>query len=99
MKKNPYRFRIINFKESLAAVMVDKKQSSSSRLSLSTTDLLDQDRKVLSPEELLCIAVQTINRSHNAANASLDTKLRSLVAFALNEQVFELKCEISQNNY
>jgi len=58
-----------------------------SRLTLSTTFRLDQDGRVLSPEELLILAIYSINCSHEPANAPLDGKFRSLVVFGLNEQV------------
>lgn len=54
---------------------------------LCDTFKLDQDGKVLTPEELLYRAVQDINQSHNGVGAQLDVKLRSLIAFGLNEQV------------
>uniref|UniRef100_A0A914GZF3 Uncharacterized protein n=1 Tax=Globodera rostochiensis TaxID=31243 RepID=A0A914GZF3_GLORO len=58
-----------------------------SKLTLCNTFCLDQDVRVLGPEELLHLAIRTIHRSHAAANAPADAKLRSLVAFGLNEQV------------
>lgn len=61
-----------------------------SRLTLSTTFRLDQDGRVLSPEELLILAIHSINCSHEPANAPLDGKFRSLVVFGLNEQCLHL---------
>ncbi|KAL3083746.1 hypothetical protein niasHS_008236 [Heterodera schachtii] len=63
----------------------------SSKLTLCNTFGLDQDgQRVLGPEELLHVAVRAIHRSHSAANAPADAKLRSLVAFGLNEQCLHL---------
>ncbi|KAL3073337.1 hypothetical protein niasHT_038694 [Heterodera trifolii] len=62
-----------------------------SKLTLCNTFGLDQDgQRVLGPEELLHVAVRAIHRSHSAANAPADAKLRSLVAFGLNEQCLHL---------
>uniref|UniRef100_A0A914CUA2 Uncharacterized protein n=1 Tax=Acrobeloides nanus TaxID=290746 RepID=A0A914CUA2_9BILA len=91
------------FIESLSASLVENHNSKvNSRLSLCDAFKLDQDGKVLSPEELLYRAVQDINFSHNAANAQLDVKLRSLLAYALNEQClhlwFEIFCDSSKQD-
>lgn len=51
------------------------------------------DFKILTPEELLYRAVQGINVSHNLVSAQLDVKLRTLIAFGLNEQVCLEKLE------
>uniref|UniRef100_F1KV49 RUN and TBC1 domain-containing protein 3 n=1 Tax=Ascaris suum TaxID=6253 RepID=F1KV49_ASCSU len=61
-----------------------------SRLTLCSTFSLDQDGKVLTPEELLYRAVQLINDSHNAVGAQMDVKLRSLIALSVNEQCLHL---------
>eukprot|EP00794_Sanderia_malayensis_P008942 gene8942-9896_t len=65
-----------------------------SRLVLCKTFRLDDDGKVLSPEEILYRAVQAVNASHDAAGVSMDTKLRSLICYGLNEQVFHLWLEV-----
>ncbi|CAH3183708.1 unnamed protein product, partial [Porites evermanni] len=44
---------------------------------------LDEDGKVLSPEEILYRAVQSINMSHDAANSQMDIKFRSLICYGL----------------
>ncbi|KAF6204444.1 hypothetical protein GE061_002785 [Apolygus lucorum] len=62
-----------------------------SRLVLCKTYRLDEDGKVLTPEELLYRCVQAVNSSH--ANAQMDVKLRSLVCLGLNEQVLHLWLE------
>uniref|UniRef100_A0A914V1A7 RUN and TBC1 domain-containing protein 3 n=1 Tax=Plectus sambesii TaxID=2011161 RepID=A0A914V1A7_9BILA len=67
-----------------------------SRLVLCRTFRLDEDGKVLTPEELLYRAVQVINVSHDAAKSQMDVKLRSLICIGVNEQClhlwFELLC-------
>ncbi|XP_048210890.1 small G protein signaling modulator 3 isoform X2 [Perognathus longimembris pacificus] len=55
-----------------------------SRLVLCKTYRLDEDGKVLTPEELLYRAVQSVNVSHDAAHAQMDVKLRSLICVGLN---------------
>ncbi|TMS37025.1 hypothetical protein L596_004051 [Steinernema carpocapsae] len=65
-----------------------------SRLTLCDTFKLDQDRKVLTPEELLYRAIQEINESHNSSKALMDVKLRSLVVYAVNEQCLHLWLEL-----
>ncbi|XP_067876000.1 small G protein signaling modulator 3 [Heterodontus francisci] len=55
---------------------------------------LDEDGKVLTPEELLYRAVQSVNMSHDAAHAQMDVKFRSLVCVGLNEQVLPLWLEV-----
>ncbi|OXB54454.1 hypothetical protein ASZ78_013511, partial [Callipepla squamata] len=54
-----------------------------SRLVLCKTYRLDEDGKVLTPEELLYRAVQAVNVTHNAAHAQMDVKLRSLICVGL----------------
>ncbi|XP_026550617.1 small G protein signaling modulator 3 isoform X3 [Notechis scutatus] len=54
-----------------------------SRLVLCKTYRLDEDGKVLTPEELLYRAVQSVNMSHDAAHAQMDVKLRSLICIGL----------------
>ncbi|KAL7982437.1 hypothetical protein Chor_010035 [Crotalus horridus] len=65
-----------------------------SRLVLCKTYRLDEDGKVLTPEELLYRAVQSVNMSHDAAHAQMDVKLRSLICIGLNEQVLHLWLEV-----
>uniref|UniRef100_A0AC34FM49 RUN and TBC1 domain-containing protein 3 n=1 Tax=Panagrolaimus sp. ES5 TaxID=591445 RepID=A0AC34FM49_9BILA len=91
------------FIEALSAAIVESKTKSvNSKLMLCDTFKLDQDGKVLSPEELLYRAVQDINQSHNGVGAQLDVKMRSLIAFALNEQClhlwFEMLCASNHQN-
>lgn len=69
-----------------------------SRLTLCTTFSLDQDGKVLTPEELLFRGVQMINESHNAVSAQMDVKLRSLIALAVNEQCLHLWFDLLCSN-
>ncbi|KAG8138107.1 putative Small G protein [Naja naja] len=54
-----------------------------SRLVLCKTYRLDEDGKVLTPEELLYRAVQSVNMSHDAAHVQMDVKLRSLICIGL----------------
>ncbi|CAL8089006.1 unnamed protein product [Orchesella dallaii] len=63
-----------------------------SRLVLCKTYRLDEDGKVLSPEELLYRSVELVNRSHD--KVQMDIKLRSLICLGLNEQVLHLWIEI-----
>ena len=65
-----------------------------SRLVLCKTYRLDEDGKVLTPEELLYRCVQSINQSHDNAHTQMDVKLRSLVCLGLNEQVLHLWLEV-----
>ncbi|OWK59272.1 small G protein signaling modulator 3 [Taeniopygia guttata] len=65
-----------------------------SRLVLCKTYRLDEDGKVLTPEELLYRAVQAVNMTHDAAHAQMDVKLRSLICVGLNEQVLHLWLEV-----
>uniref|UniRef100_A0A7N4P6N2 Small G protein signaling modulator 3 n=1 Tax=Sarcophilus harrisii TaxID=9305 RepID=A0A7N4P6N2_SARHA len=54
-----------------------------SRLVLCKTYRLDEDGKVLTPEELLYRAVQSVNMTHDAAHTQMDVKLRSLICVGL----------------
>jgi hypothetical protein len=63
-----------------------------SRLVLCKTYRLDEDVKVLTPEELLYRCVQTINQSH--VDVQMDVKLRSLICLGLNEQVLHLWLDV-----
>lgn len=65
-----------------------------SRLVLCKTFRLDEDGKVLTPEELLYRCVQAVNHTHNAAHAQMDVKFRSLICLGLNEQVLHIWLEI-----
>ncbi|KAM6162599.1 small G protein signaling modulator 3 isoform 1-T1 [Erethizon dorsatum] len=65
-----------------------------SRLVLCKTYRLDEDGKVLTPEELLYRAVQSVNMTHDAVHAQMDVKLRSLICVGLNEQVLHLWLEV-----
>ncbi|XP_059928684.1 small G protein signaling modulator 3 [Gadus macrocephalus] len=65
-----------------------------SRLVLCKTYRLDEDGKVLTPEELLYRAVQSVNMSHDVAHTQMDVKFRSLICVGLNEQVLHLWLEV-----
>lgn len=65
-----------------------------SRLVLCKTYRLDEDGKVLTPEEILYRSVQAINASHDTTMAPMDVKLRSLLCVGLNEQVLHLWLEV-----
>ncbi|XP_070936728.1 small G protein signaling modulator 3 isoform X6 [Macaca nemestrina] len=65
-----------------------------SRLVLCKTFRLDEDGKVLTPEELLYRAVQSVNVSHDAVHAQMDVKLRSLICVGLNPGWVQIKCEL-----
>ncbi|XP_008273415.2 small G protein signaling modulator 3 isoform X2 [Oryctolagus cuniculus] len=54
-----------------------------SRLVLCKAYRLDEDGKVLTPEELLYRAVQSVNVTHDAAHVQMDVKLRSLICVGL----------------
>ena len=54
-----------------------------SRLVLCKTYRLDEDGKVLTPEELLYRSVQSVNLTHDSAHAQMDVKLRSLICQGL----------------
>ena len=55
---------------------------------------LNEDGKVLSPEELLYRCVEAVNFTHTPLNAQMDIKLRSLICLGLNEQVLHLWLEV-----
>ncbi|EDS34333.1 GTPase-activating protein gyp2 [Culex quinquefasciatus] len=83
------------FIEEAATREVEKDfESVYSRLVLCKTYRLDEDGKVLTPEELLYRCVQSVNQSHDAAHAQMDVKLRSLICLGLNEQVLHLWMEV-----
>lgn len=83
------------FIEEAAAREVEKDfDSVYSRLVLCKTYRLDEDGKVLTPEELLYRCVQSINQSHDHAHAQMDVKLRSLVCLGLNEQILHMWLEV-----
>uniref|UniRef100_H2ZEX4 RUN and TBC1 domain-containing protein 3 n=1 Tax=Ciona savignyi TaxID=51511 RepID=H2ZEX4_CIOSA len=82
------------FVEEAAAHEIEKDfDSVFSRLVLCKTFRLDDDGKVLTPEELLYRCIQAVNMSHNSAHAQMDVKLRSLVCYGLNEQVLHMWLE------
>lgn len=54
-----------------------------SRLQLCKAFRLDEDCRLLSPEELLFKAVKAISASHDACHAQMDVKLRSLICVGL----------------
>ncbi|TPP56050.1 Small G protein signaling modulator 3, partial [Fasciola gigantica] len=64
-----------------------------SRLVLCKTFRLDEEGKVLSPEEVLYRAIHTINMSHDLVSAHMDVKFRSLVCYGLNEQLLHMWLE------
>jgi len=66
-----------------------------SRLVLCKTFRLDDEGKVLTPEELLFRCVEAINKTHS--NEHMDVKFRSFVCYGLNEQVLHLWWEIMCN--
>ncbi|EDV28245.1 uncharacterized protein TRIADDRAFT_20607 [Trichoplax adhaerens] len=65
-----------------------------SRLVLCKTYKLDEDGRVLTPEEILYRAVHSVNITHDQLHASMDMKFRSLICIGLNEQVLHLWLEI-----
>ncbi|XP_072029741.1 small G protein signaling modulator 3 homolog isoform X2 [Amphiura filiformis] len=82
------------FIEEASAKEVEKDfESVYSRLVLCKTYRLDEDGKVLTPEELLYRSVQSVNLTHDSAHAQMDVKLRSLICLGLNEQVLHLWLE------
>ncbi|ELU16805.1 hypothetical protein CAPTEDRAFT_177453 [Capitella teleta] len=82
------------FIEEAATREVEKDfESVYSRLVLCKTYRLDEDGKVLTPEEILYRTVQSVNFSHDMAHAQMDVKLRSLLCCGLNEQVLHLWLE------
>uniref|UniRef100_A0A8D8RWV6 RUN and TBC1 domain-containing protein 3 n=1 Tax=Cacopsylla melanoneura TaxID=428564 RepID=A0A8D8RWV6_9HEMI len=83
------------FIEEVATREVEKDFSSVySRLLLCKTYRLDEDGKVLTPEELLYRCVQAVNLSHDNVHVQMDVKLRSLICLGLNEQVLHLWLEV-----
>lgn len=73
--------------EAVAHLMVERHNPvTNSKLSLCDTFRLDEDKKILSPEELLLRAVRSINVTHSLVSAQMDMKLRSLLVYGLNEQ-------------
>ncbi|XP_025418644.1 small G protein signaling modulator 3 homolog [Sipha flava] len=83
------------FIEEAAMMEVERDYSSVySRLMLCKTYRLDEDGKVLTPEELLYRCIQCINQSHDTAGCQMDVKLRSLICLGLNEQVLHLWLEL-----
>jgi hypothetical protein len=86
-----------SFVEEAAKKTIEKEfDSVYSRLVLCKTFRLDEDGKVLTPDELLFKSVQLINMSH--ANLSLDIKFRTLVCVGLNEQVLHIWLETLCSN-
>ncbi|VDD87375.1 unnamed protein product [Enterobius vermicularis] len=100
------RSRVLNFSnhpwyfiEEIAQGSVRSHYSSvHSRLTLCSTFSLDQDGKILTPEELLFRSVEHINETHNAVGASADCKLRSLMVMGVNEQCLHLWFDIFCGN-
>ncbi|CAH8429810.1 unnamed protein product [Dicrocoelium dendriticum] len=83
-----------HFIEEAAAKEVERDFSSVySRLVLCKTFRLDEEGKVLSPEEVLYRAIHAINISHDLAHAHMDVKFRSLVCYGLNEQLLHMWLE------
>nr|CAD7426265.1 unnamed protein product [Timema monikensis] len=70
-----------------------------SRLVLCKTYRLDEDGKVLTPEELMYRCVQAVNQTHDDAHSQMDVKLRSLICLGLNEQVLHLWLEVLCSYY
>ncbi|XP_074647202.1 small G protein signaling modulator 3 homolog isoform X2 [Tubulanus polymorphus] len=82
------------FVEEAATKEVEKDFNSVySRLVLCKTFRLDEDGKVLTPEEILYRCVQAVNLSHDVAHVQMDVKFRSLICAGLNEQVLHLWLE------
>ncbi|CAI5454719.1 unnamed protein product [Caenorhabditis angaria] len=93
-----------SFIEDIAYYSVEKNFNSVySRLTLCNTFNLDQDGKILTPEELLFRSVQMINDSHNAVSSHSDVKLRSLLVVGVNEQClhlwFDLLCSANHHEH
>ncbi|XP_071486409.1 small G protein signaling modulator 3 homolog [Diadema antillarum] len=83
-----------HFIEEASAKEVERDfESVYSRLVLCKTYRLDEDGKVLTPEELLYRSVQAVNLTHDLAHAQMDVKFRSLACLGLNEQVLHLWLE------
>uniref|UniRef100_A0AC34QSP7 RUN and TBC1 domain-containing protein 3 n=1 Tax=Panagrolaimus sp. JU765 TaxID=591449 RepID=A0AC34QSP7_9BILA len=74
-----------------------KAKTVNSKLTLCDAFKLDQDGKILSPEELLVRAVQEINQIYVVDTTQLDIKLTALICYGLNEQClhiwFEILCD------
>ena len=86
------------FVEEAASKEVEKDYKSVfSRLVLCKTFRLNEDGKVLSPEELLYKCVEAVNFTHNPQHAQMDVKLRSLICLGLNEQVKSKHCQPHKN--
>lgn len=87
------------FIEEASKKVVEKDfESVYSRLVLCKTFRLDEDGKVLTPDELLFRSVKLINFSHNSFRADSDVKFRSLICIALNEQVLHIWLETLCSN-
>ena len=85
------------FVEEAASKEVEKDfKSVFSRLVLCKTFRLNEDGKVLSPEELLFRCVEAVNFTHNPKHAQMDVKLRSLICLGLNEQVSCIFCFVEK---
>ncbi|RNA19212.1 Small G signaling modulator 3 [Brachionus plicatilis] len=83
-----------SFIEEAAKKVVEKDfDSVYSRLVLCRTFRLDEDGKVLTPDELLYKSVQAINMSHDARRVGMDVKFRSLLSVGLNERVLHIWLE------
>ena len=86
-----------SFIEEAAKKTVEKEfDSVYSRLVLCKTYRLDEDGKVLTPDELLFRSVQLVNLSH--CNLTFDVKFRSLICIGLNEQVLHIWLETLCSN-
>ena len=83
-----------SFIEEAARKTIEKDYDSVySRIVLCKTFRLDEDGKVLSPDELLFKSIQLINLSHDILKAQPDTKLRALICIGLNERVLHIWLE------
>jgi hypothetical protein len=83
-----------SFIEEAAKKSVEKDFNSVySRLVLCKTYRLDEDSKVLTPDELLFKSIQLINMTHDKYKAQMDVKFRSLICIGLNEQVLHIWLE------
>ena len=82
------------FIEEAAKKIVEKDfDSVYSRLVLCRTFRLDEDGKVLTPDELLYKSVQLINMTHDPRRVNMDIKFRSLLCVGLNERVLHIWLE------
>jgi len=86
---HPWQFIV----DAAAEVVSPDYNSVFSRLVLCKTYRLEEDGKVLSPEELLYRCVHYVNHTHDKVGAQMDVKLRSLICLGLNEQVLHLWLE------